>query len=495
MRFGAPGISISRYSGKPMHESNAPKTAHRIKGESLASKITPARSGKCRIFPANSDQTGERDLAALGESMRAPEERVSFNCSLSAGYIFLSQFIEHDITRSTGSDGRLSWKNLRRRAFDLKSVYGEAGNANLLRDASHPDQMIIGKTIPTGDYGIRHSLPNDLPRIVSGARPGRALIGDPRNDSHLGLAQTHLLFLKMHNRFVEIGMNYDEARRATVQHYQSMIINDFLFRILDPNVFSAVIKQPGYVCFMPESESMPLEFTCAAYRFAFSMLGETYEWNRILQTDGLAGPVKIAQLYQLSELSGNLGGRPRLPTHWVIDWRRFYDFPADGEGPEPNLARTIGDGLVSGLNPLVDKLCPQAGDTGNLASRMLQLGKKYRLVSGQTVVDILNERGMKLHKLDSRQIGTGIDRLDRDTPLWFYILRESQAQQSGKRLGEVGSWLIADTFKRLILDSVDSVLDDTGFSPHRDILNGRRTVTMSGIIEFTGEIRPLLDVD
>ena len=482
-------------SGGTMQDRDRADLEKQQKTESKQKDTNIVELGKCRIFPANAEQNGNGELRALSESIRTEAGQPTHNCHLSAGYVFLSQFIEHDITRLENPANWSFWQDLKRRTLDLESVYGDGENSNLLRDVASPDQMIVGKSVGTGDFNVNHSLPSDLPRIVSGARPGKALIGDPRNDINLGVAQTHLLFLKLHNRFVELGMNYAEARKATTQHYQSMVINDFLVRILDPNVFNGVLKQPSYVCFMPLSDYIPLEFIMAAYRFAYSMLSPEYEWNSIYNTGGLAGTIRLEQLYQYSEFSGNLGGQTRLPTHWVVDWRHFYDFSADGEMPRLNMANRVGASLIADLDPLIEQLCQPNGDSKNLALRMLQLGKKYQLASGQTVVDILNERGMMLHKLEAEQLGIDPAGLRENTPLWYYVMRESQLQQNGKRLGEVGSWLVADTFKKLLLDSPCSVLNDPEFTPHPQILNGRKIVTMPGIIEFVGDIKPLLYPD
>ena len=43
----------------------------------------------------------------------------------------------------------------------------------------------------------------DLPRVGSGANPREALIPDPRNDENLAVAQTHLAFIRFHNRVVD----------------------------------------------------------------------------------------------------------------------------------------------------------------------------------------------------------------------------------------------------------------------------------------------------
>jgi Animal haem peroxidase len=66
--------------------------------------------------------------------------------------------------------------------------------------------------------------PDDLPRNAEGI----ALIGDPRNDVHLFVAQLHVAMLKLHNLLVD-GLRedgvpdaelFEEARRATTWHYQ-----------------------------------------------------------------------------------------------------------------------------------------------------------------------------------------------------------------------------------------------------------------------------------
>ena len=471
--------------GKPDADTGVEVVSRKNETRNLDRGYAPAS----RLFPADSVQLSDEVLLSLGESVPGSANLSQLDSQIPAGYTFLNQFIEHDITCPAGQTGL---PGRPRRRLDLVSVYGNDETANLLRDLVYPDRMIEGQTIGTGDYGVLHSLPADLPRIVSGSRPGRALIGDERNDQNLGVAQIHLLFLKLHNRFVDTGMDYHEARNATVQHYQSMIINDYLSKILDPGVFNAVLRQPGYICFGPGSVYLPLEFTTAVFRFFYSMFKADYEWNHVHKKGGLASPVKIAQLFQLSELCGNLGGQTRLPTHWIIDWRHFFDFGVEGQNPRLNMARKISAGPVSELDTLFE--FPDWKDYGsqNLAARILMQGQQLQLASGQTLVDILNERGLILQKLCGEQLRTGFDILNLNTPLWYYILRESEVQQNGDRLGEIGSWLVADTFKRLILDSPNSVLNDTGFSAHAEILNDRKTITMPGIIEFTDNINPLL---
>ncbi len=445
------------------------------------------------IFPACLRQASDKALQNLGMSMMNSNDDAEQESAIPAGYLFLSQFITNDISDSSGEAVDKAVRN-RRRTLDLDCVYGNGETPNLLRDGIYPDRMIVGKTSDSGAQGENRSLPNDLPRIVSGSQPGHALIGDPRNDENLGLAQTHLLFLKLHNRFIDTGMDFRQARKATTQHYQSTVINDYLKRILDPNVFNAVFRQPRYVCFSPSTQGLSLEFLLAVNHYSYSMICDCYEWNRFHSTGAEMGPVDLAQLYRLTERRGDLGGQPRLPTSWVIDWRKFYELRRDDRISSPNMTRKIDARMIEKLDRLIDFPSPPTAGPKRLAMKILRQAKRFNLPSGQIVVDILNERGLRLHKLDAAQLRIENKRLRENTPLWYYMLRESFVQQHGDRLGEVGSWLVADTFKRLILDSPNSVLNDTGFTPCADVLNGRKTLGMPAIVEFVGDIDPLADI-
>lgn len=50
---------------------------------------------------------------------------------------------------------------------------------------------------------------------------------------------------------------------------------------------------------------------------------------------------------------------------------------------------------------------------------------------------------------------------DRQTPLWYYILKEAEVLHGGERLGPVGSTLLVETFVGLIKGSRTSILADT----------------------------------
>eukprot|EP00494_Astrolonche_serrata_P021728 UN21977 len=86
----------------------------------------------------------------------------------------------------------------------------------------------------------------------------------------------------------------------------------------------------------------------------------------------------------------------------------------------------------------------------NLAVRNLLRGKQMQLPSGQQVASyIQGETGREVRVLSEDQIPFENEYIKSNTPLWYYILCESVAHGNGDRLGDVGSWIVADTFRCL----------------------------------------------
>ena len=92
------------------------------------------------------------------------------------------------------------------------------------------------------------------------ATPGtRRVIADARNDDNLAVAQTHVAFIRFHNRVVEhettrdapAGERLTLARGGIVtRHFQWMVWFDFLPRICDPDVLDDVWRD-GRKAFEP----------------------------------------------------------------------------------------------------------------------------------------------------------------------------------------------------------------------------------------------------
>ena len=100
--------------------------------------------------------------------------------------------------------------------------------------------------------------------------------------------------------------------------------------------------------------TMPIEFSVAGFRLGHSMIRAAYNWNKIF--DGGSGSLEL--LFTFSATGGNLGGGERLPSNWIADFRRLYDFKEAGRAnlavpaSKFNLAKAIDTRLVDPLTNL-----------------------------------------------------------------------------------------------------------------------------------------------
>lgn len=250
-----------------------------------------------------------------------------------------------------------------------------------------------------------------------------------------------------------------------------------------------------------DTPTMPIEFSVAAYRLGHSMVRAKYEWNRIFNSIPAPGRITdatLALLFTFSGTSGNFtpgppgpgsddpnaGTAERLPTNWIADLPRLFDFSETGRSelvrrPDQfNLAKTIDTLLVDPLSQLpLGSFGARGRDIPaierNLAFRNLTRGNMLHLASGQQMAEFL-----KLDPLTPREIeqGTGGASLaglasneDRqsiidDTPLWFYILREAEVRGNGRLTG-VGGRIVAEAFHRAMEGSRHSIVRDPYWRP------------------------------
>lgn len=397
------------------------------------------------------------------------------NPGVAAGYTYLGQFINHDLTfnptagKPQGEFEPDEIEQARRPSLDLGCVYGagprKPSYAHLCGD-KYPF-MQVGAT--RGTLGVESSdtdfsSPNDLKRAGDAQNPRRAIIADERNDDNLAIAQTHVAFLRFHNAAAALIKNrfpgrtddelFDAAHKETVLCYQRIILNDFLPQTVDEGSYSDVLTKPLRFFDVGSSQTsfLPLEFAGAAFRAPHSMVRNTYSWNRIFRPhDPPVAGVDIAKLHHLFDFTGNgkMAGFDALPTTWIIDWRRFYDFSGLAAGPLPplNMARKIDTRLAFFLSKM-----PHAKDGQllevNLSLLDLLAGNKLKLPSGQEVAQRLGVP----EPLTAAEIAGGADGevlqthgLDARTPLWYYLLKEAELRGGGARLGPAGSRIVAET--------------------------------------------------
>jgi Animal haem peroxidase len=148
----------------------------------------------------------------------------------------------------------------------------------------------------------------DLPRNAEGI----GIIGDPRNDSHMLMAQMHLAMLKAHNAFVEEARTerpaahdiFEAAARETRWHYQWVVLNEFLPSLVGrPLVDDVLANGPRW--FTPDEVFIPLEFADAAYRYGHCQIRRAYQLNTATK------PVPIFP---------DLLGFRAVPQERIVDW-------------------------------------------------------------------------------------------------------------------------------------------------------------------------------
>lgn len=376
-------------------------------------------------------------LAASMNDGKAPlsdvkDSDVAFdNPAVPAGYIYFGQFVDHDMTLDKTPlthklQDPMAMRNYDTPWFDLGSIYGKGikGSPELYdQDPARHGYLRLW----------HHDGLVDVPRDDVGA----AYLGDPRNDENLIVAQLHTVFIRLHNKFMDQGMTYAQAQRQTRWHYQWLIVNDYLPRIVGKPVVSSLIRRDGTIRFTgslyepehPENPYMPIEYSGAAYRFGHSMIRAEYEMQ-----DGHTVPIFGRDGFE--DLRGN---RP-IPANLWCDWNYFFDIPGLEPPDDRNMARLIDTQLSLPLFTLPSTVvAPTAKAITALAQRNLLRGKRLGLPCGQDVATAMGITPLTNGELGLKQPGWG-----GKAPLWYYVLKEAELLERGRRLGPVGGRIVAE---------------------------------------------------
>jgi hypothetical protein len=380
-----------------------------------------------RLFPELPALVDEGDaLLALGAAGGICDggESCEDATETPAGWPLFGQFIAHDITadrsplthRAELSDA----VNFRSPRADLECLYGsgQVGSPFLYR-RDDPALLLLGRN-DRGDEA-------DVPRNAEGV----ALIGDPRNDVHVVVSQLHVAMIKVHNRLVELARErgvagaevFETARRETIWHYQWVIVNDYLPRLVGAELVDSILER-GPRFYRPDgAPRIPLEFADAAFRYGHSQVRDSFELN--------SGSDALRLFPDL------IGFRP-VPAELVIDWSKLFD--ANGERTAQR-AKLIDGRLARSLIELPAAITGEVELDAyqSLAGRDLQRGHAYGLPSGEAVAEAMGEAPVAEDPLGLRDAGW-----PGETPLWLYFLAESASRGRGEQLGPSGGRIVAE---------------------------------------------------
>jgi hypothetical protein len=491
---GAAGLSAGAVVGGQM-----PTVAHaapegglhgaELRGMYLTSKdrLAEGRFGAMfKKLPAFAPSDGL--LTGLAEKMVEPDTSDDFlNTSkrLFAGFTFIGQFIDHDITLDTtpfdqqqqDPDAKVNFRTPR---YDLDSVYGQGpGSDPQLYDAAREKLRLV-----TNVNGVL-----DVPRDDN----GRAIIGDPRNDENLILVQFHKAVAQFHNRIVDYAKAqgirqewlFETARRLARWHYQWAVIHDFIPRMTGDDfvgnsgtVYKEVAGKPpvinlGY--YKPTNREgrpfMPVEFSVAAYRFGHSLIRPFYVLNN-------SGVVDIFGTEGTRNLNG---GRP-IPSDLEIQWKNILPVDPTFTARPP---RKIDTKLSIPLSTLPGSAVPSTDPTTkHLAIRNTLRGKRVGLPSGQQVA-----KAMRVPVLSNATLGLSNDPgWGGEAPLWYYILKEAELPPyNGERLGPVGGRIMAEVLVGLLQRDPNSYLYlDPSWKPAAPIASETGKFAFADLLKFAG---------
>jgi hypothetical protein len=417
------------------------------------------------------------------------------NPDLPAGYTYLAQFIAHDCvftSRPTGAlaDVALGLRSRRNSLLCLETIYGDGPDASPAAYAAGNQGQNIRNKFVLSQASIAGAINGSCRhRDIGRAQPFRAnsepndgftaaLIPDPRNDVHAIAAQMTVLFLSLHNKLlseVSASLGAEAAPSEDVRSYRMYFVtrflcenvyreivkNDFLPRLLHEGVLRLYSSSNRDFLDHDSLDEIPLEFA-HAFRFGHAMVRPFYIVN-----DLKPGGEELVDMMLATSIS-----RPwRVPLDetWMVQWSHFFEI----DGSMPNLSRRIGpevsDGLLSSelFGPLDDTSTvglPYRDLLGGAFAGLwsvhaLAAELRRRVPQAANLSPLLSDDALRQAALTNflcqHQDTTGLSddevvELAVDPPLMFYVMFEAAHEMQGRRLGVLGSLLVAETLYKAL---------------------------------------------
>jgi hypothetical protein len=436
------------------------------------------------------------------------------NDAIPAGYTYLAQFAAHDLTINSemrpNIDGAHNPVNMRTEALMLETLYGRGpvvsahcyGYADKASGVDaclglNPVNVETAGAAAEGDQPQRDIARHHDYNAQHRKRRGRALIADARNDAHSIIAQLTVLFSQFHNLVVaqsklqhldgDIDTHFNYARAVVTVVYRSILRNDMLKRLLDPEIFDYYNRSADsdrFLFALDRNAPISSEFVHAAYRVGHAMVRPFY---RMSDRNGGQAFTLEEVLHQTSD--GDASKTP-LGPNWIISWSHFFPLAADGAPGQPQASSLIGPLYMQKLNSKLTMGLHQSGDTlayldllRTIAAPVLRVdrlrahldtacqregfpeGCRARIAdaaAADAAVRAFASRRTKPFStgtpLPPRLDDTLLNELCSNPPLGLFILIEANSGPGqGRHLGPLGSILLAETFFRILDD--DSRLD------------------------------------
>ena len=511
----------------------------RAPGDIMTPPVEPVLEGPDVVF--KTIPMPPPDAGKLLDTVYGDPEPADENPTIPAGYTYFGQFIDHDLTFDPNSSLQKqndpnATEDFRTPRFDLDSLYGRGPDDQpyLYKDAQEDgggNRFLLGRT---SNSPPRERL-GELPRNVE----GRALTGDPRNDENGIICQLQVVFLNFHNKVVDflhtahpLMTNHElflNAQRIVRWHYQYLVLNDYLPRVVGEATWKAVFQgsgkdrpEPHLRIYRPKHGEayMPVEFSVAGFRFGHSMVRPSYALRAADAKVGgdpsvpFSGDDRFHRIPIFSDrgrgasppgVDVSLDGFGPLPKDWEIDWNLFFcvgDMPTELSTVAPDVGvRQVKPQAAGNLTQpgyridtqLVDPLAmlpPNVAKSGNmpdgipaLAFRNLLRGNAFELPSGQNVARALGYTALTETELWGNYTGGPGVRAFNDpksnpfnlnAPLWFYILKEAELTKKknvtdgkgGHHLGKVGGHIVAEVLVGIAVnDHTSYLVQDPKWTP------------------------------
>jgi hypothetical protein len=466
------------------------------------------------------------------------EQTPTVSADVPAVFTFVGQFIDHDLTMNAVDlfvDQTGATRNGSSPLIDLDSVYGPRSTG------TGPTDKIFDKhgkfrmdPVPgTAGFDLQRTQMSLPAGAITHLPPAfTAHIFDSRNDENQLILQIHILLERVHNKLIETnalgtaGMESQEVittvRKEVVANWQTVVLQDYLPRVIEANTLKDVLKEIRQVNFGNLKHKPLLDLASGAlvvqmphewaigFRFGHSQLRPSYHLNAHGGAD-----VKLFDNLTAQPGVDDLRGSVKLPPAHVIDWNEFY--------PPASTPATLSLRIDGKVTPPVFNLPESAipdtiKEVGNLTQRNLIRGRSIGVVSGEELYDFYTSAAggppVTLHgaKLTPHQVAPDptvhhLFKHDADangnpvfkTPLWYYIIKEAELQGADKTLGALGSRLVAEVVSGAVFYDMESVYFNAAYATAPDpqagdpipkaaswtsVITGNKFVTLRDLIDY-----------